>query len=151
VTVRSRWRLLLAGRLFSVLVATAALLCGVNAFVRAFPIAASPALSVFSPEFREQVRLVKSRLPAGASVLYVSAQPEGWFSRLWQRALYPDYRTIVVQPWNFSKLAELRAKYNARFAISAGQPPHDLGFVWKVDLGVVPGLQGVSWFGELAP
>jgi hypothetical protein len=84
-------------------------------------------------------------------VLHVSTKPEGWFSRLWQRALYPDYRTIVVQPWDLPKLPELRAKYRPRFAISVGQPPVDLGFAWKVDLGVVPGLQGVTWFGELAP
>jgi hypothetical protein len=150
VTTTPRWPSLLAGRLFSVLVGIAALVCGIGAFVKEFPIAASPARSVFSPEFRGQVHLVRSRLPAGASVLYVSTKPEGWFSRLWQRALYPDFRTIVVQPWDISKLPDLRKKYGPRFAITTGDPPQDLGFVWKIDLGWVPGLPGKTWFGELA-
>jgi hypothetical protein len=141
----------LAGRLFFALAALAALLCGIQAFEAEIPTVTSPAKTVFSPELLAQVRAVKARLPPGASVLYVPAKQEGWFSRLWQRALYPDFRTIVVQPWDKPRLAELRAKYGARFAISAGTPPEDLGFVWKTDLGVVPGLQGTTWFGELAP
>jgi hypothetical protein len=151
VTAPPRWPGVLAGRVFSVLVAVAALFCGVSAIVKEFPVAASPARSVFSPELRAQVRAVKARLPPGASVLYVPARQEAWFSRLWQRALYPDFRTIVVQPWDISKLPAWRAKYGARFAITAGNPPHDIAFVWKIDLGVVPGLQGTTWFGELAP
>jgi hypothetical protein len=151
VTPPPRWPGVLTGRVFSVLVAVAALFCGVSAIVKEFPVAASPARSVFSPELKAQVRAVKARLPPGASVLYVPARQEAWFSRLWQRALYPDFRTIVVQPWDKPRLAEVRAKYGARFAISAGTPPEDLGFLWKIDLGVAPGLQGTTWFGELAP
>jgi hypothetical protein len=151
VTPPQRWPGVLAGRVFSVLVGVAALICGVRAIVDEFPVAASPARAVFSPELKAQVRAVRVRLPPGASVLYVPARQESWFSRLWQRALYPDFRTIVVQPWDRTRLPEWRAKYRARFAISAGDPPQDLGFVWKIDLGVVPGLQGTTWFGELAP
>lgn len=146
-----RWPLVLAARLFFVFVAVAALLCGFRAFRREIPAIESPSRTVFSPEFREQVRRVTARLPAGASVLHVSSAPEPWFSRLWQRALHPRYRTIVVQPWDVPRIAEFRAKYGARFAISAGHPPLDPGFLWKVDLGEVPGLAGVTWFGELAP
>jgi hypothetical protein len=146
-----RWQLVLAARILSVLVAVASLLCGVRAFRRQMPVLMSPAPSVFSPEFRAQVRAVEARLPPGAPVLHVCAQQEGWFSRLWQRALYPDHRTIVVQPWDVPRLGELRAKYSARFVISAGRPPVDPGYLWKVDLGPVPGLPGVTWFGELRP
>ncbi len=146
-----RWQLVLASRTLSVFVAVAALLCGARAFQRWIPSLTSPALTVFSPEFRAQVRAVEARLPPGAAVLHVSAQQEGWFSRLWQRALYPDHKTIVVQPWNMPRLAEFRAKYATRFAISAGNPPLDPGYQWMVDLGPVPGLPGVTWFGELRP
>jgi hypothetical protein len=146
-----RWQLVLAARTLSVLVAGAALLCAVRAFRWQLPVLKSPASSVFSPEFRAQVRAVEARLPPGASVLHVCAQQEGWFSRLWQRALYPNHRTIVVQPWDVPRLGEFRAKYGARFAISAGKPPIDPGYLWMVDLGRIPGLPGVTWFGELRP
>ena len=146
-----RWQLVLAGRTLSVLVAGAALLCGARAFRRQLPLLTSPASTVFSPEFRAQVRAVEARLPPGAPVLHVCGRQEGWFSRLWQRALYPDHRTIVVQPWDVPRLGELRAKYGARFAISVGKPPVDPGYVWMVDLGQVPDLPGVTWFGELRP
>jgi hypothetical protein len=146
-----RWQFLLAARTLSVIVAGAALLCGARAFRRQMPFLANPAESIFSVEFREQLRAVEARLPTGAPVLHVSAEQEGWFSRLWQRALYPNHKTIVVQPWDIPRLPELRAKYGARFAISVGKPPVDPGYVWKVDLGKVPGLPGVTWFGELRP
>ncbi len=123
-----RWQLVLAGRTLSVLVAGAALLCGTRAFLRQLPALRGPASTVFSPEFRAQVRAVEARLPPGAPVLHVCARQEGWFSRLWQRALYPNHRTIVVQPWDLPRLAELRAKYGARFAISVGKPPVDPGY-----------------------
>lgn len=146
-----RWQLVLAGRTLSVLVAAAALLCGARDFRQQIPILKSPAPSIFSLEFREQLRVVEQRLPTGAPVLHVSAKPEGWFSRLWQRALYPNHQTIVVPPWDVPRLGELRAKYGARYAISYGKPPIDPGYVWMVDLGPVPGLPGVTWFGELRP
>jgi hypothetical protein len=145
------WRFLLVARTASILVALAAVVSGALAFRNEIPRATSPAESVFSPAFREQLRIVENRVPAGAPVLHISAQPEPWFSRLWQRGLYPRNPIIVIQPWDYPRLAELRTKYATRFAVSAGKPPLDPGFAWKVDLGAVPGLPGATWFGELAP
>ena len=146
-----RWRLVLSARVLSVLVAGAALLCGARDFRRQLPTLRTSAPSVFSAEFRRQLQVVETRLPPGAPVLHVSAMPEGWFSRLWQRALYPGHQTIVVQPWDVPRLGELRAKYGARFVISVGKPPLDPGYLWSVDLGTVPGLPGATRFGELRP
>ena len=77
--------------------------------------------------------------------------PEYWYSRLWQRALYPRNEVVIQQPpVPPGRLNELRAKYRARFAVAAGDPPVDPGFLWKVDLGRVNG-PGEAWFGELKP
>jgi hypothetical protein len=85
-------------------------------------------------------------------VLHLSAAPEYWYSRLWQRALYPRNDAILVYPpWNQARLQELRRKYGARFAISAGDPPSDPGYLWKIDLGPLPLGPGRDWFGELNP
>lgn len=145
------WRFRLATRTVSVLVALAALLCAARIARRNYAQVTGSTQTVFSPEMREQLRIVQSKLPAGAAVLYFAAEPEPWYSRLWQRALYPKYRTVVVQPWDQPRIAELRARYGARFALSAGKPPFDPGYLWKIDLGAVPGLKGVTWFGELNP
>ena len=91
-------------------------------------------------------------MPAGTVVLHLSAAPEYWYSRLWQRVLYPRNETIVMQqPLTAERVRELRAKYGARFAISAGNPPWDPGYLWKVELGPLPSVPGVTWFGELGP
>lgn len=107
---------------------------------------------MYPQEFRAQLRTVEDRIPAGAFVLHLSASPEYWQSRLWQRALYPRNEAIVVQPpWGPELLRQLRAKYRVRYALSAGNPPSDPGYLWSIDLGRLPGHSGGTWFGELTP
>jgi hypothetical protein len=138
-------------RAFSILVAVAALLCGARAVRRQLWQFAVPPQKVFSPELSAQIRSVEGRIPPGVSLLYLPATPEYWYSRLWQRALYPRNQVILQQPpIPAGRLAELRARYGARFALAAGDPPADPGFLWKVDLGRAPGA-GETWFGELGP
>ncbi|HWZ86137.1 MAG TPA: hypothetical protein VN032_08050 [Thermoanaerobaculia bacterium] len=153
ITARNPGRLaLLLLRLFSILVAASALLCGMVVLRRERTALAEPARTAFHPLFRAQLDEVRGRLPAGAELLHLSASPEYWYSRLWQRALYPDNETILMQPpLSLDRVHALRAKYRARFAISAGDPPFDPGFLWKIDLGPLALGPGQNWFGELAP
>jgi hypothetical protein len=152
-TARNPGRLaLLFLRLFSILVAAGALLCGMAVFRREATALARPTRTAFHPLFLTQLREVKGRLPPKTEVLHLSAYPEYWYSRLWQRALYPDNETISIQPpLSLERVHTLRAKYGARFAISAGDPPFDPGFLWKIDLGPLALGPSQTWFGELAP
>jgi len=144
--------LLALARASTLAVALAALLCGARAIRRSAVQFDHPVRKVLIPEFREQLRRFEERVPAGPVVLHLSSAPEYWYSRLWQRVLYPRNETIVLQqPLTAQRVQELRAKYGARFAISQGNPPWDPGFLWKVDLGPLPGSPGVTWCGELGP
>lgn len=139
-------------RAFSILVGAAALLCGMQAFRRDAAVFAGPPRAFLSPPFRIQLQKVVQRLPPGEPVFHLSAAPEYWYSRLWQRALYPRNDSIVIQPpLGGDRLRHLRSKYGVRFAISVGDPPVDPGYLWKIDLGPLPGVPGESSFGELAP
>ena len=98
------------------------------------------------PELAEGVRLIEARVPAGVSIAYLGNQkpPDNWFSRLWQRALYP--RRVILfetepsavkldtadQP-RVQALEASRAAYSIRYAISAGNPPRDPGFLSRVE------------------
>lgn len=143
-------RFLLRG--FSILTGVAALWCGGQELRRQRWVFANPPETPFPPQFRAQLQAVTDRLPPGAFVLHLSASPEYWYSRLWQRALYPRNETVVIEPpLSPERLLEIRKKYGARFAISAGDPPCDLGYLWKIRLGQLPGVPGESWFGQFAP
>jgi hypothetical protein len=136
------------------LVLAASALSGVPRLAREIRVAFRDAgLSVFPTEFQRQRAVVEKTAPPGAVFLHISdwaSDPgTGWYSRLWQRALYPRNLVIVVmrdlQP---ERLQLLRRRFGARYAISVGSPPIDPGFLWHRDLGVVPG-SGQTWFGEL--
>jgi hypothetical protein len=138
--------------MFSILVGAAALACGARALLREVPVFSGPPRTPLSPEFRAQIHAVTERLPAGEFVLYLSGSPEYWYSRLWQRALYPRNETILIQPpLGPERLRKMRSKYGARFAIFVGDPPFDPGYLWRIDVGRLPGVPGEMWFGELGP
>lgn len=116
------------------------------------------------PEILEQARLLKARIPRDAYVLYVGNQtpPDNWFSRLWQRALYPRRVLILEQgkravtldtkeQLRVKGLEELRAEYSVRYALSAGNPPTDPGFLTREELSRIPQYPYVTWFGVLKP
>ena len=137
-------------RAFSILVGVAALACGGAALRREAIVFWSPPQTPFRPEFRAQVQTVTRRLPAGERVLHLSSSPEFWYSRLWQRALYPRNEVIVIQPpWDRELVREMGSKHGARYVISAGRPPLDPGYLWRIDLGRLPGVSSETWFGEL--
>jgi hypothetical protein len=143
--------LLLLARTLSLLVAAASIVCGARAALHSASRFSARPEKVLALEFRDQVRAVQAKVKPGEVILHVSAAPEFWYSRLWQRALYPRNEVIVLQPpVTPDRLRELRSRYGAHTAISAGDPPVDPGFAWKVDLGRASGA-GETWLGELRP
>jgi hypothetical protein len=150
-------RLSLAGgtgellRFFSILVAAAALLAGVRALRERAWLFGAPPLRVYSPAFLNQVRAVEARIPPGEVLLFAGTSPNDWNFILWSRALYPRNDVVVLEPPVIAhRRALLREKYGARFAIAAGGPAPDPGFLWSVDLGPSPHAEE-SRFGELSP
>ncbi len=116
------------------------------------------------PEIEEQARLLKARLQRGESLIYFGNRkpPDIWYSRLWQRALYPTTVLIVErenravtlrgqEPPRMPSLEELRKSFSIPLAISAGNPPDDPGFVSHVALPRTPGYPYDLWLGELRP
>lgn len=152
ISIRKKPVLLFLARVFSILVGAAAVVCGTSALRRTALVFASPPQTTLSLQFLAQLQTVTQRLPPGEFVLHLSATPEYWYSRLWQRALYPRNDSIVMQPpLSPERLREMRSKYGVRFAISAGDPPLDPGYLWRIDLGRLPSVPGETWFGELGP
>jgi hypothetical protein len=108
--------------------------------------------NIFPDVVLAQREIITNAVPPGEFVLHLSAQTENWMSRLWQRLLYPRNPTVVVQPpFGPAEIRNLRSRFGARFAISAGDPPYDPGYRWRIPFEPAPGELGQVWFGELAP
>ena len=138
-------------RAFSILVAAAALLTGFRAMRDRAWVFGAPPLRVFSDAFLGQVRAVESRVPPGAVLLYVAPPSNRWPFLLWRRALYPRNEIVLLEsPVQPPDLARLRSKYGIRYAIAAGDPPPDPGYLWSVPLGRTPHVAETS-VGELRP
>ena len=137
----------------SILIAVASVLFGGLALCLDLAVAFRDApKSVFSRDFLAQRSTVTRTVPAGESLLHISAEPETWNSRLWQRSLFPRNPTIIVQPpFGSREIRALQNKYAARHAISAGNPPFDPGYRWRVTFAPPHGQSGEVWFGELMP
>lgn len=159
-----RWR-------HAVLAAAGAILLGTSSWAGISGFAADLRVAFLSapwhaipPELSDCARILKARIPREASVIFLGNQnpPDNWYSRLWQRALYPRRLLILERGQSAVQLDttgrprmlgfdELRATYPIRYAISAGNPPEDLGFLSHVELPSIPGYPYVNWFGELRP
>ena len=105
------------------------------------------------PPFRKQAGIVMREVPAGASVLHLSPFAESWYSRMWQRALYPRNTVFLLEAGELdcASLRQYRERHRARFAISVGDPWPGTGYLWSVPMGPMPGSAEDTWFGELAP
>jgi hypothetical protein len=103
--------------------------------------------------FRSQMEVVLRSLPPGAAMLHVSSVPESWYSRMWERALYPRNAVVSLQPPEIDAASVRRARerFGIRFAVSVGNPSPGNGYRWSVPIGTLPGVDGEAWFGELAP
>jgi hypothetical protein len=148
----SLWTVLV--RAAAVLVATAAVLFGGRALRLELPVALRDASqSALPPLFRHQMQIVLRSLPPGAAVLHLSSIEENWYSRMWERALYPRHAVVSLQPPGLDPARIRRASeaFGTRFAISVGDPSPGAGYRWTAPLGRLPGLEQESWFGELNP
>jgi hypothetical protein len=157
IAVAIALRLSLAGgtgellRVFSILVAAAALLAAFRAVRERAWLFEAPPLRVYSPAFLDRVRAVEARVPPGEILLFAGTSPNDWNFVLWSRALYPRNDVVALDfPPTARRQAELREKYGARFAIAAGSPAPDPGYLWSVDLGPTPHAEETR-FGELSP
>jgi len=108
--------------------------------------------AAFPPEITRVENLVRTNLPEGAPILYVHPDPDPWLPGLWQRALYPRHVYVVQEREGPSPTARAVAKVlGIRYAVSAGEPPRDLGFRWRVPLPRLSGYPVDYVLGELAP
>jgi hypothetical protein len=109
--------------------------------------------TVFPEGHLQQVKVFRNKVPPGSTVFYLEDKPEGWQFGLWQRSLYPDYVVIRVFEANQihnSAYEALRRGKSIRYALSAGSPPPDPGFISKFTLPAYPGGIPIA-AGELQP
>lgn len=88
-----------------------------------------------------QARIVRSRIPPGATILYVMAGQEAWQFGLWQRSLYPDYVLIPIRDFtaeSAGQLKQLQAAHHIRFVLAAGTPPPAVPCGWMMTLPPYP-------------
>jgi hypothetical protein len=94
---------------------------------------------VISEGQQEQIDLINSMVPTGAALLYIGDMRNGndrWQAGFWQRILYPSHAVFAVSRSGVdgSDVRKIRHKYHIFYALSAGTPPADPGFLWKVVL-----------------
>jgi hypothetical protein len=137
------------------LVVGASLLAGVRALARdydrAFHVAGK---SVFPPGVARQVDAIRARVPAGASVLLLSASSTdgSWWARLFQRALYPRNPIVVrYEPLPSAQLARLRREWGLGWGLLLAPDASSLPFADREDLGTLPAMPDRVWLGPLTP
>ena len=102
------------------------------------------------PVLDQQLAAIRRVAPEGSRFIWVNRTPEHWFSRIWQRLLYPDPLFIVENESDLdTTFVRWVDEYDIRFVFSAGDPPIDPGFAWRVRMSPPPGAPGEIWFGEL--
>ncbi len=83
-----------------------------------------------------RIALVKSHVPPGP-ILYLTEKKEDWQRGLWQRTLYPDYPVVTafgVNDLTSPRILKRRHDDNINYVVSAGDPPPNPGFEWRMDL-----------------
>lgn len=107
---------------------------------------------IVDAQYRRDIELVRRHTPPGSAFFYLTREQEHWLSRLWQRMFYPDPVFIIQgeQEWRAPRTGQLRERFGIRFAFSAGAPPIDPGYEWRIDLTPSPGESEKLWFGRLA-
>jgi hypothetical protein len=133
----------------------ASLWVGVRALARDFDQAFHVAgKSIYPPSVVLQIDAIRTRVPAGDSVLLVSASHTdgAWWARLLQRALYP--RNVVVvryEPLPPNELARLCQRWRFRHGLLLAPEGSSLALTAREDLGPLPALPDRVWLGRLSP
>jgi hypothetical protein len=160
----TRWRQVILP-LAGIVILGVSVTAGVHGFDSDFRLASRSApRHAIPPELDAEVRRLRTKLPPNASIFFLGydSPPDVWHSRLWQRALYPT-RVVILErqpgavipggtiedPW--AGLRELQRTLSIRYALSAGNPPDDPGFLSRVEMPRIPGYPYIVWFGELRP
>jgi hypothetical protein len=137
------------------LVVGASLVAGVKADLADTVIAfrdAGP--SVFHPSVSRQIDEIRQEVPAGETILLVSAsRTDGsWYTRLFQRALYPRNDVIVrYLPFTSAEAERVRRAWPIRYGIVFDVAPSSLDLLDRRDLGALPAMPDHVFFGKLAP
>jgi hypothetical protein len=98
----------------------------------------------------EQLAEIRRIAPRGSRFIWLNRTPEFWFSRVWQRLLYPDPMYFVEDhPDLETRFRQTREAHGVQYVFSAGSPPIDPGYRWRISLVPNPGLPGELWFGEV--
>jgi hypothetical protein len=110
--------------------------------------------SVFPATVTRQLEEIRGKIPAGETILLVSASATdgAWYTRLFQRALYPRNDVVVRYP-PFSRQDEgvLRRKWPIHFGVELAPEPSRLDFADHRDLGPLPAMPDRVFIGTLAP
>lgn len=110
--------------------------------------------SVFDSRVSRQIEAIRRRVPAGSSILLLSASATdgAWYTRLVQRALYRRNDVIVrYVPFSRRDADSLRARWSIHYGVLFATTPDALNFTRYEDLGALPAMPEKVWLGELAP
>lgn len=136
-------------------VLVASLVCGVRArsrdATRAFRDAGP---SNFPSTVTRQIDEIRREVPAGETILLVSASATdgAWYTRLFQRALYPRNDVVVrYLPLSSRDADGLRRKWSIRHGVELAPEPSSLAFTEHRDLGPLPAMPDRVFIGVLAP
>ena len=139
-------------RIFSILVAVAALLAGLHGLrERAWLFRGAP-LQAFSPAFRDEVSAVEARVPPGEVVLYLGTSANDWSYILWSRALYPRNDVVVrYLPLSPEDIVSVRRAWSIHHGLEFDAAPSSLALQYPKDLGALPAMPDHVFLGSVTP
>ncbi len=133
----------------------ASLWCGVRALARdydrAFHVAGH---SVFPESVVHQIDAIRRAVPPGQSILLLSESHDdgAWYTRLFQRALYPRNRVVVrYQPLGAALFARDRKDWAIGWGLLLAPEASALPLDRPVDLGTLPAMPDRVWLAPLKP
>jgi hypothetical protein len=133
----------------------ASLWVGVRALAADFDLAFHVAgRSVFPPSIVRQLDAIRAKVPPGAPILLLSASSTdgSWWTRLFQRALYPRNVVIVrYEPLPPDALSRLRRDWRCGWGLVLAKEPTSVALANPEDLGNLPGMPDRVWLGMLPP
>ena len=103
---------------------------------------------------RRQVEAIERRVPPGQPILLLSATlpDELWYTRLFQRVLYPRNEVLIrYLPLTRADADTLRNGRSIGYAIAFDAEPPDRSFRAVEDLGPLPAMAHRVWVGERTP
>ena len=137
------------------LVLAASVVAGARAIVLDATIAfrdAGP--SVFPDSVVRQVEEVRREVPPGETILLVSeSRTDGsWYTRLFQRALYPRNDVVVrYLPLSPEDIVSVRRAWSIHHGLEFDAAPSSLALQHPKDLGALPAMPDHVFLGSMTP